>query len=117
MINQFSVLGELFLNESATNREELGHSVEEDKKSKAEERTDLSLFDWGSPCLLGGGVRGEGSHHKNGQTDRGEGCERKCAERRDEKSGAKTHGREHINNNNTNNNTTTTQKIWHMTKI
>ncbi len=46
----------------------------------------------------GRGVRG--SHHKNRQTDRGEGCERKCAERRDEKSGAKTHEREHINNNN-----------------
>lgn len=42
------------------------------------------------------------------QTDRGEGCERRCAERREEKSGAKTHRREHINNNNT---TNTTQKM------
>ncbi len=55
MINQISVLGELILKERVTNREELGHGVEEDEKSKAEERTDLSLSDWGSPCLLGGG--------------------------------------------------------------
>lgn len=92
-------------NEIATNREELGYGMEEDEKSKAEERTDLSLSDWGSPCLLGGGVRGEGvTSRKWTDRHRGEGRERRCAERRDKKPGAKTHWREHNNNNNTNNN-------------
>lgn len=116
-INQslsFVVLPAGRTNEIATNREGLGYGMEEDEKSKAEERTDLSLSDWGSPCLLGGGVRGEGvTSRKWTDRHRGEGRERRCAERRDKKPGAKTHGREHNNNNITttlkqigNNNTT-----------
>lgn len=75
-----------------------GHSQEE--KTKAEERTDLSLSDCGSPCLLGGRGLGWRGHITNMDKHRGEGV-RGGVEGEPGANGAKTHGEGAQHNNNT----------------
>lgn len=69
------------------------------EKNKAEERTDLSLSDCGSPCLLRGRGLGWWGHITNMDKHRGEGV-RGGVDEEPGTTGAKTHveGAQHNNN-------------------